>query len=554
MRDILSFICIFAGIFWFSRRAQMVVLEAAGASATRLVDLMAEFEALYLKATFFTLLWVFVAIALGCHGSANACITLQLFWNFCLIVLYCRSYRVLKNLAGIEQKAVNHKAGLRFWGVLIAFFVLSSYATRAFESSVSESICAFFGVPYHAWGGDTILMHLLLCVEMFFFVFISPWVIRFAFSSRRESDARVLDLVKKVFARAKIPAPRIVRMDIGRSYFAAIAGFRISFLHWQPTLFLSDALVQGLEEAELEAVIAHELVHVQRNHLLKRVAWFIGLLFFFGTFCYAAAIGLGSRLLAQGWLLPVEYKALNLFFGLFTIFILIWSLRKVVRHQETEADAYAVADFGANAHALVSALDKILAVVKRSRTKQSMLSWIIPAAAHPTVAEREVILLRADRRARFGLDPLRRFDRPFISPGFFPRFLRLSFYAFALWILPLGALEVQRFEANDGLREKAMIGDLEAMRYLITHGASPLDGSALFAAVKSGKTEAVSLLLMLGANPAWRNERGETSYELARKAGHLQLAAYLDAMEGGQRLEAKVLRSPQRSLASQSSQ
>lgn len=543
MKDFLSFSVIFASLFWFAWRAEVIARLAQSMSgATEYADLRARLVAAYMKVMFLSIAWLLPATVLGCHGEFEDCVVVQVSWNLCLFVLYFRADRNVQKLAAAPVE--KFKGAARMWAVFAGFFLLSTQISRFFDQTVLDAACAWFGPAYHAWGGHMILSALLFSLQMFAFVELSPWLFRAAFRSRRESDPAVLMLVAEVFSRANRAPPKIVRLDTGRGQFAAVTGLR-------PTLLLSDSLVASLSEKELEAVVAHELVHVARGHLVKRVAWFLALFALHIAFCDAVAWDLVWRGQKLG-LYPAPAAVVLMFSLALAGFVgLLWALRKVVRFQEMEADAFAVASYGADPRALVGALDRILLAAKRPRDKQSFLSWLIPAAAHPTVAEREGILLRAERRARRGRAPLRAWERAFAPVGFLQRAARIGFTAALFWMLPAGIMVAQQREATEGLVEKAEAGDIRAMRFLISHGADPRHPKALAAAAKTGRAEAARLLLSLGSDPHMEDSDGNDAFAIAWRSGHRELAAYFDAVSGTQKPETRTfLRSAERSLAS----
>jgi STE24 endopeptidase len=125
-----------------------------------------------------------------------------------------------------------------------------------------------------------------------------------------------------------------------------------------------DTLISRLTPAEIEAVLAHELGHFKRNHIIKRMV-----VMFAGTFVMLALMGwvidkpwfyegLGIPLDSMGGVAPVAVS-LVLFFTVLPVFTFwltpISSLSS--RKHEFEADAYAAAQ--ANAHDLISALVKL---------------------------------------------------------------------------------------------------------------------------------------------------------------------------------------------------
>jgi STE24 endopeptidase len=149
------------------------------------------------------------------------------------------------------------------------------------------------------------------------------------------------------------------RSSHGNAYFTGLgASKRIVFF---------DTLLARLAPAEVEAVLAHELGHFRRRHVLKRIAWL-----FAASLAFLAALG---HLAGQQWFYAAlgaqstgTAMALALFFLVIPVFtFLLHPLGSLYsRRHEYEADAYAAE------HA--SAADLIRALVKLYQDNASTLT------------------------------------------------------------------------------------------------------------------------------------------------------------------------------------
>jgi STE24 endopeptidase len=191
--------------------------------------------------------------------------------------------------------------------------------------------------------------------------FIAPLFNRFQPLAEGEMKARIENLL----ARCGFRSSGLFVMDgsrrsaHGNAYFTGLgAAKRIVFF---------DTLLDKLQPAEVEAVLAHELGHFRRHHVIKRLI-VLG----------AGSLGLFAML---GWLVEQDWffrglgvqardtaTALVLFMEVLPVFLFplgplmsLWS-----RHHEFEADAYA-------AHQ-TSAQDLISALVKLYRDNASTLT------------------------------------------------------------------------------------------------------------------------------------------------------------------------------------
>ncbi len=119
-----------------------------------------------------------------------------------------------------------------------------------------------------------------------------------------------------------------------------------------------DTLIERLSAPEVEAVLAHELGHFKRRHVIKRVAWTFAASFFF--------LALLGYLLEQPWFYqglnvatPSPAMALILFVMVIPNFTFLLQplLSMYSRKHEFEADQYAAQN--ASASDLISALVKL---------------------------------------------------------------------------------------------------------------------------------------------------------------------------------------------------
>ncbi len=208
-------------------------------------------------------------------------------------------------------------------------------------------------------------------------------------------------LRERLFAlarRTKFPTRAIEVMDGSRrsrhsnAFFTGLGRFR--------KIVLFDTLVEQLSEAELEAVLAHEIGHWKRRHVLKLVVVsMLGLLIAFAVIAWLqqqpwfhAAFGFEAR---GGFSPGAVTPALLLFSllagaGTFWLSPLInaWS-----RRYEFEADAYARLAMG-GPEPLIGALRKLSEKNLSNLTPDPLYSRF--HYSHPTLEEREQALRTGD--------------------------------------------------------------------------------------------------------------------------------------------------------------
>lgn len=182
--------------------------------------------------------------------------------------------------------------------------------------------------------------------------FIAPLFNRFRALDR---DA-LLQRIEALLTRTGFHSKGVFVMDgsrrsaHGNAYFTGLGrNKRIVFF---------DTLLGSLSDSEIEAVLAHELGHFKRRHVLQRMLTSFAL--------SLAGLALLGHLSQQAWFYqglgvaqPSTYTALVLFFmvvPVFTFFlqpVFAW----ISRRHEFEADAFAAEQ--ADAHALTAALVKL---------------------------------------------------------------------------------------------------------------------------------------------------------------------------------------------------
>jgi STE24 endopeptidase len=175
------------------------------------------------------------------------------------------------------------------------------------------------------------------------------------------------------------------------AFFTGLGRFR--------KIVLFDTLVQQLDQAELESVLAHEIGHYKKGHILKTIAFSLAgslpIFFLVAVLVKADWFSRGFGF-APGNIVPV-LLLISLLAGLVTFWLApllhFWS-----RRHEYEADAYAAG--------LVKTFAPLIGALRKLNEKN--LSNLTPHPAysrfyysHPTLLEREAALRRS---AKSGLE------------------------------------------------------------------------------------------------------------------------------------------------------
>ncbi len=194
---------------------------------------------------------------------------------------------------------------------------------------------------------------------------ISPLILRYAFFAKRVGVWQGVD----VYRAADVDLP-------GRTANVFVSGFSFGIGPLKPTIFVAEGAARVLSRSALEAVFAHELSHLQCQHLLKRalhgVAAFL-----------VASILTAITLIGMHWSGYSEIGgAFSLVAGIIPAALTWLTIRKLAWSQELEADAHALAVFAVKPESLIEAL----------QTLQTAISRHSPMAVHPLVTERLNIL------------------------------------------------------------------------------------------------------------------------------------------------------------------
>lgn len=197
------------------------------------------------------------------------------------------------------------------------------------------------------------------------------------------ADQALRERIERLLARTGFSSNGVFVMDGSRRSAHGNAYFTGFGRHKRIVFF--DTLLKGLAPQEVEAVLAHELGHFKRRHVIKRIAWMFAM--------SLAGLALLGWLNQQPWFFtalgverPADHLALLLFlfvvpvFGFFVTPFLAWASR---RH-EFEADRFAAETV--DARSLIAALVKLYRENAASLVRDPWYSRFYDS--HPPPAER----------------------------------------------------------------------------------------------------------------------------------------------------------------------
>ncbi len=260
---------------------------------------------------------------------------------------------------------------------------LKSLAT----SSVLISIIVLAGLfiveeSPHAWWLWVWLLFLALSV---FMMYVSPFVIAPLFNKFDPIDDEALvEAIKGLAEKAGIKVKSVFRMDASKrtmhtnAYFTGIGKVK--------RIVLYDTLLERLDTDEIKSVLAHEIGHWKRKHVLKLMAVteIIALAVFFISFKLLQGDALNDLFNVHGGTFFTKVIILG-FLGSIAALPAGPLMLYLSRRHEIEADAYACKLTG-NAGALADSL------VKLSRDNLSNINphplYVVFHYSHPPVIER----------------------------------------------------------------------------------------------------------------------------------------------------------------------
>jgi Zn-dependent protease with chaperone function len=212
---------------------------------------------------------------------------------------------------------------------------------------------------------------------------LAPLTLRKLFPVRPLPNSPLRSLIESAFARSKLPLPDlyVIRSEDLSMHNLMVAGFPRGRGPFKPAVFVFEALVNQTNaaqpiftEAELQAMISHEVSHAALNHLKKRLK-LTCLILPISVLLGGAAWAYAQHALPAGL---AEFA--QLFITVAVILAPFQSVNRLIKKQEIEADLSAVIDLGAAPQAMISALEKLDQLNGRKSE--------VAHGAHPSTAER----------------------------------------------------------------------------------------------------------------------------------------------------------------------
>lgn len=270
-----------------------------------------------------------------------------------IILSYLPSYmierRLRRNPASLRAYINFNLRSIILTALLPVFFLnfVLEYAVRFRVMSF-----AFQLYPYMEW---------LMLISLFLLIFyISPFFMRFVWGAVPMPESPLRARLEGLCAKAGIRCANFYVWNTHCGVLnAAIAGLSGFTRH----IFVTDALLERFDDDRICAVIAHEIGHAKKSHIVKYM------LLFFSSFFIVMALTYSQP----------DSSLVLVNISLFMAFFWIVIFTAMSRRFEAEADMYAV-ELTGNPETFASALDSLAELSGGIRN--------IPSITHSSIAER----------------------------------------------------------------------------------------------------------------------------------------------------------------------
>lgn len=332
-----------------------------------------------------TIIFIFGGL-LNIYNSWIASLSLPFIisgWLFFILLSYGAEFLSvpfsLYNTFKIENKYGFNTMTLRLW--------VSDFIKALLISTIMMSLLAFAGFwliqwsPHHWW----FWIWGFLFIFSIFIMYISPYVIEPLFNKFTPiEDESLKERIMKLTARAGILTSRILRIDASKrskhtnAYFTGIGKTK--------RIVLYDTLLASMNHDETLAVLAHEIGHWKKKHMLKMIIAF-------EIFSFIA-LYLSFKIIQSDALLTLFHIRTNTLFAKFVILAFLADILSLpfspcvsyfMRRHEKQADRVSY-ELTRDSESMVNAL------VKLSKENLSNLYphplYVTLYYSHPPILER----------------------------------------------------------------------------------------------------------------------------------------------------------------------
>lgn len=297
-------------------------------------------------------------------STAQNMIGLLLFFIF-LIIIWCSAFPSYRSVYNTGSTLPGYLAShLRLNGSIVAPWLIFTLALDMIDA-LPAPVAALF--KQNEAVNSAVLLLLFGMMGVLF-----PWLLVRIWNCRPLPDSFLRKRLEDFCRASSFTYTDILVWDLfdGKLITAGVLGFvrKIRYLLISPTL------LEILNEEELEAVIAHEIGHVKKRHMLFYLIFVMGYMLFSYVFFTITYFGMLSQdlffniFIGSGGKLTTGFSLISmavLIFFLLVYFRVIFG--SFSRNFERQADGYALHCTGTGA-GIISSLEKIAAAGSHSRT------------------------------------------------------------------------------------------------------------------------------------------------------------------------------------------
>jgi len=267
-------------------------------------------------------------------------------------------------------------------------YILDTIKETLIAIIIGGGLLSLFIFLYSTLGDTVFLIFFFLLIGLSLFImFIYPLLIRIFYKLTPLEEGELKSRVEELVAKTGYNIKGIYMVDASRrstKMNAFASGFGKT-----KTIGLFDTLVEKMTTDEIIAILAHEVGHAKKHHIIKQMPL---TLLTVGVMCLAAFFIVTQPAVSQAF----GFADTNIVFGVFIMAILISPLLMVLnipdnvisRKHEYEADAYAKELTGDDS--MISALKKLYREDLGNLTPHPFVVKI--EYSHPTLSQRVVAL------------------------------------------------------------------------------------------------------------------------------------------------------------------
>ena len=303
------------------------------------------------------------------------------FTAFAVILLFVTSsiqFSIEKRLRKIQaSKTKNLILQLRtFFSVI--FFNLIYVCLSGIALNYTDDFLRFLGVhPAERATASIFLVPFIILACLFVPFYFSPFLVRLMLPSKKIADENLLSVLKQELSQAGLPSYQCYSLELDQfgNFNALVVGTSWGKGLAAPSIFISKSLFTQLTDSEFRSIIRHEIGHLKLKHMRKR----------FITSFLAYLVPLVILFSILFLLLPNETDSVAYMISIVCAMLCqMFLLRRQVRYQEMEADAYAIFNLGSNIEDFENALKKLSVMNNIKYNKKELSSLACAGSAHPT--------------------------------------------------------------------------------------------------------------------------------------------------------------------------